>query len=135
MYRPLPAYRFALLLGVLSFLLPGHIFSQSADEPKGSRILAFQPVGVADTAKTILEVRLHDHTSHEAVMGATVLIRRDNDKMFGKVSAADGSVRFVVKPAEYSIRVQMTGLQSLEEAGINLEKGKAYRMEIAMVKN
>lgn len=135
MYCPLPVFRFTLFLGILIFLLPGPVFSQSSDEPQGSRILAFQAVGVADTAKTVLEVRLKDKSNNEPIMGATVLIRRDNDKMFGKVSAADGSVRFVVKPAEYSIRVQLTGLQSLEESGINLEKGKAYRMEIAMVKN
>jgi hypothetical protein len=69
------------------------------------------------------------------VQGATVLLRRDNDKMLGRVTTHDGSCSFAPSPASYSVRVQMTGMRSFEKAGVILEAGKVYDLEISMARN
>jgi hypothetical protein len=91
---------------------------------------------VTDTTRTVLHVRTAESGEESApIQGATVLLRRDKDKMLGRVTKGDGKCSFVAAPAEYTLRVQMTGLRSLEKTGILLEAGKAYEMDIRMVRN
>jgi hypothetical protein len=101
-----------------------------------SRVILFRQVGVTDTSRTVLHVRTAESGEEAApIQGATVLLRRDKDKMLGRVTKGDGKCSFVAAPAEYTVRVQMTGLRSLEKTGILLEAGKAYEMDIRMVRN
>jgi len=89
-----------------------------------------------DTAKAMLKVRvLEKDGSASPIQGATVLLRRDNDKMLGRVTRPDGRCLFEPSPALYTIRVQMTGLKTLEKTGFSLESGKVYELEVRMAPN
>jgi hypothetical protein len=132
-----PAFR---LIFFISMLLPAWAAAQTDTLPDGeapheSQVILFRQVGVADTTKTMLEVHILEENRRDPIQGATVLLRRDKDKMVGKVSKADGIARFTVKPSEYTLRVQMTGLKSIEQGGFVLEAGKVYRLDLAMAKN
>ena len=101
---------------------------------KESTVLRFEAVGIADTGRAVLKVLIREIDTPETVLGATVLLRRENDKMYGRVTQADGRCHFKVGPGDYTVRVQMTGLASFEHAGFLLEKGKSYTLEIGMAK-
>jgi hypothetical protein len=89
-----------------------------------------------DTSKAILRVRvLEKSQGNEPVQGATVLLKRDDDKMLGRVTLGDGRCQFSSAPASYTVRVQMTGLKTLEKTGIILKGGAEYDLEIRMAQN
>lgn len=69
------------------------------------------------------------------IQGATVLLRRDKDKMFGRVSDLDGKCTFSATEAAYVIRVQLTGYKSLETDKIFIQKGNAYTLELCLAFN
>jgi len=102
-----------------------------------SSVLLFKQSSIsADTAKATLRVRVFEKGTDTApVQGATVLLRRDKDKMLGRVTKHDGRCLFSAAPATYTIRIQMTGLKSLEKPGFALEAGKVYDLEIEMLRN
>jgi len=103
-----------------------------------SSVLLFKQSNIisADTTKATLRVRVIEKgTDTEAVQGATVLLRRDKDKMLGRVTKYDGRCLFSATPATYTIRIQMTGLKSLEKSGFALEAGKVYDLEVGMLRN
>ena len=86
-----------------------------------------------DSSKAMLLVRIFKKEDRLIpVQGATVLLSRDKDKMLGRVTKADGRCTFSSQPALYTIRVQMTGLASVERSGIPLTAGKVYHLEIQM---
>jgi glucose dehydrogenase len=88
-----------------------------------------------DTIKSTLRVRIFEKGGNpEPVQGATVLLRRDQDQMLGRVTTHDGRCLFAAVPASYSVRVQMTGLKTIEKHGVTLEAGKIYDLEIRMGK-
>jgi len=101
---------------------------------KESTVLRFEAVGIADTGRSVLKVLIREIDTPETVLGATVLLRRENDKMYGRVTQADGRCHFKVGGGDYTVRVQMTGLASFEQPGFLLEKGKSYTLEIGMAK-
>jgi len=103
----------------------------------GQRAISFRQANVfsPDSTKATLRVRVYEKGgSIEPVQGATVLLRRDDDKMMGRVTLYDGRCQFAPAPANYTVRVQMTGLKSVEQPGFALEAGKVYDMEIRMDK-
>jgi hypothetical protein len=100
-----------------------------------SRVVRFTQIGEKNTEKAILNVTILGSDQQEFIAGATVLLRRDKDKMHGKVSGQRGKCTFQVAPADYTVRVQMTGLKSLEKQGYLLERGKVYQMDIVMMKS
>lgn len=102
-----------------------------------STVLSFRESGDgADTTKATLRVRvLEKGVGNEPVQGATVLLKREDDKMLGRVTAPDGKCLFQSSPASYTVRVQMTGLKTLEKTGILLEGGTVYELEIRMARN
>ena len=99
-----------------------------------STLLKLESTPIADTSRAVLKVLILETGTQEPVQGATVLLRRDGDKMYGRVSQADGRCHFKIGAGNYVVRVQMTGLASFEQSGFLLEKGRSYTMEIAMVK-
>jgi len=101
-----------------------------------SNVFSFKQSSISpDTAKAMLRVRVFEKdNSTEVIQGATVLLRRDKDKMLGRVTKHDGRCWFSAAPASYTIRVQMTGLKSFEKQGFNLEAGMVYDLEILMAK-
>lgn len=111
----------------------------TAIEPKlsESTVIAFREVSASpDTVKATLNVRvLEKGGKTEPVQGATVLLRRDNDKMLGRVTQYDGRCLFHSTPATYTVRVQMTGLKTLEKTGVSLEAGKVYDLDILMARH
>lgn len=102
-----------------------------------SSLLVFKQSSISpDTSKAMLRVRvLEQGKQREPIQGATVLLRRDNDKMLGRVTKHDGRCFFSPSPAAYTVRVQMTGLKTLEKSIFVLEAGKVYDMEIVMARN
>lgn len=102
-----------------------------------SNILVFKQTSISlDSSKATLRVKVQEKGVEAApIQGATVLLRRDQDKMLGRVTKHDGRCLFAPTPATYTVRVQMTGLKSLEKQGIKLEGGKIYELEILMVRN
>jgi hypothetical protein len=100
--------------------------------PSESGLLSFESTGVAANNRAVLHVQIFESDSAEPVLGATVLLRRDVDKMHGKVSNEYGSCTFIVAPGDYAFRVQMTGLKSLEQQSMLLEGGKIYEMKLVM---
>ncbi|MBC7777599.1 MAG: carboxypeptidase regulatory-like domain-containing protein [Phycisphaerae bacterium] len=102
-----------------------------------SSVLAFKQSSISpDTAKANLRVRVFEKGGNtDPIQGATVLIRRDRDKMLGRVTKHDGRCLFEPAPATYTVRVQMTGLKSFEKTGFKLEAGKVYDIEIGMARN
>jgi len=116
-------------------LLPSLCFAQTSiavQQPAESEILSFKSTGVADNNRAVLHVQIFETATREPVLGATVLLRRDVDKMHGKVTNEYGACTFFVSPADYSFRVQMTGLKSLEQQGLVLEAGKIYEMKLVL---
>ena len=103
----------------------------------GSSGFVFRQSSISeDTSKATLRVRvLEKGGDAEPIQGATVLLRRDKDKMLGRVTKPDGRCLFVSVPESYTIRVQMTGLKTFEKPGFMLEAGKVYDIEILMAKN
>ena len=99
-----------------------------------STLLKFESTSIADTSRAVLKVLIREDGTSEPVLGATVLLRRDGDKMYGRVSQADGRCHFKIGAGNYTVRVQMTGLASFEQAGFLLEKGKSYTIEIVMAR-
>ena len=122
-----PVYRLFFLLP----FLPAPCLCQNS-VPLESELLSFQATGAAENNRAILHVQVFEAGSEEPVLGATVLLRRDVDKMHGKVSNEYGSCTFIVAPGDYAMRVQMTGLKSLEKPGLLLEGGKIYEMKLVM---
>lgn len=110
----------------------------AAIEPKAaeSNVIAFREISFSpDTIKATLNVRVLERGGEtEPVQGATVLLRRDNDKMLGRVTQYDGRCLFHSAPATYTVRVQMTGLKTLEKTGVSLEAGKVYDLDILMAR-
>lgn len=103
------------------------------DSAKTSHISLFRDTGaVADTTKATIRVQVKEIGSNEPIQGATVLLRRDLDKMLGRVTKPDGRCQFVSEAATYSVRVQLTGYQSLEYPALVLESGKIYEMTIRL---
>lgn len=115
-------------------LLPSLCFAQTSVplQTYNSELLSFESTGVADNNRAILHIQIFDAGTREPTFGATVLLRRDIDKMHGKVTNEYGSCTFIVAPAEYALRVQMTGLKSLEKQSLILEAGKIYEMKLVM---
>jgi hypothetical protein len=101
-----------------------------------SNVVAFKQSSISpDTAKATLQVRILERGGDtEPVQGATVLLRREDDKMLGRVTTNDGSCLFSAVPATYTVRVQMTGLKTLEKTGFTLEAGKVYDLDILMAR-
>lgn len=119
---PSPKSVAKIALDSMSFEVSDFVFKQSSISP--------------DTSKSMLRVRVFDKIGgSEPIQGATVLLRRDKDKMLGRVTKHDGRCWFAPVPATYTIRVQMTGLKSFEKSGFNLEAGKVYDLEIKMAKS
>jgi hypothetical protein len=108
-----------------------------ADAANESSILSFIETGESpDTSKATLRVRVMEKSlGNEPVQGATVLLKRDDDKMLGRVTLKDGRCQFSSSPASYTLRVQMTGLKTLEKTGVVLQGGTVYDLEIRMAKN
>jgi hypothetical protein len=143
---PKPA--FSILLSVF-LLAPCFVMAQKPPTPKSppktaidsmmleSNVLIFKQSSVSpDTSKTTLRVRVLEKGGEtEPIQGATVLLRRDKDKMLGRVTKHDGRCLFSSAPATYTVRVQMTGLKSIEKPGFVLEAGKVYDLEIQMARN
>lgn len=121
----------------LCFALMPAAFCAAQTTAKGteSTLLKFESTAIADTSRAVLKVLIRETETSEPVLGATVLLRREADKMYGRVSQADGRCHFKIGPGDYVVRVQMTGLASFEQGGFLLEKGKSYTMEIAMAKH
>ena len=65
----------------------------------------------------------------------TDLRRSDKDKMLCRVARQYGRGNFMPKPAEYSVRVQLTGYKSLESSGRVVERGKVYELELRVARN
>jgi hypothetical protein len=106
------------------------------DSLRDSHVLSFKTVGITDTAKAIVRVLVRETgKTGEAIQGATVLLRRDKDKMLGRVTKADGRCNFMPLPAEYAVRVQLTGYKALEHTGLLFERGKVYEMELRLGRN
>jgi hypothetical protein len=131
---------FHLLL--LASLLNGATYAQQTAAPtkidsiKESHVRLFKMVGVTDTAHALVRVLVKETgTPGETIQGATVLLRRDQDKMLGRVTKQDGRCNFMPSAAEYFIRVQLTGYKSLEVGGYQFEKGKVYEMELRMARS
>jgi hypothetical protein len=99
-----------------------------------SKILKMESVSIADTSRAIVKLSVFELENKEPIMGATALLRRDTDKMHGRVTQEDGRCHFRVAQGNYTLRIQMTGLVSFEQSGLLLEKGKSYTIEIAMAK-
>lgn len=97
-----------------------------------SKIIKIDRIETADTSRAVVKVVVMESGSTTPVQGATVLLRRDTDKMHGRVTQEDGRCHFRVAPGQYVLRAQMTGLISLEHAGIIFEKGKSYTIALEM---
>ncbi|MBL7781124.1 MAG: carboxypeptidase regulatory-like domain-containing protein [Saprospiraceae bacterium] len=125
-----PIFRLFLLLTILPY---GLIAQNSA--PLESELLSFKATGTAENNRAVLHVQIFEAGVGGPILGATVLLRRDIDKMHGKVTNEYGSCTFIVAPGDYALRVQMTGLKSLEQAGLVMEAGKIYEMKLLMASN
>ncbi len=133
--------RHCLLLPWLLFLslhLNGQkpVKPETFDSLKESHIRNIKVLGVADTVRASVRVLVFETGKvQEPIQGATVLLRRDNDKMLGRVTKQDGSCKFMPVPATYSVRVQLTGYKNLEAAGLVFEPGKIYELELRLARN
>ena len=137
----MPSLRFFLPVFFLA-LCGNHAYAQRTAKGPGpmdtlpnlSRVLRFVRTGVSpDPKRVIINVKVSEFIDQEAVMGATVLLRRENPvRMYGKVTGQKGSCSLTISPDTYSVRVQVTGLASFDQAGFVLEAGSVYTLEIAL---
>lgn len=101
-----------------------------------SHVFSFKTVGITDTLKSIVRVQVKDPGYPGVpIQGATVLLRRDKDKMLGRVTKSDGRCNFMPTPATYVLRVQLTGYKSLEKTGLVFEPGKVYELDLRLARN
>lgn len=106
------------------------------DSLRESHIASLKIVGVTDTIKAIVRVQVREIGSPSLpIQGATVVLRRDKDKMLGRVTKADGRCNFIPLPAEYAVRVQLTGYKTLDKGGLVFEGGKVYELELRIARN
>lgn len=99
-------------------------------------MLNMRLVGVTDTLKSIVRVQVKEPgLTGEVIQGATVLLRRDKDKMLGRVTKSDGRCNFMPIPAEYTVRVQLTGYKTLEKSGLLFEAGKVYELDLRLARS
>lgn len=140
----MPSHRLFFLMGSLWLLFSSLSFAQVT--PKNgaqddtatlrSRVLRFAATGAAEPKKVVVNVLVREAADREPVMGATVLLRRENPaRMYGKVTGGYGSCAMTIAPDTYSVRVQVTGLASFEQSGFVLEPGTTYILEIALAFN
>ena len=138
----MPAFRFLFPFIACTFLFQTTSLAQKTNKGPGpvdtmanlSRVLRFVRVGVApDPKRVIINVVVREYIDQEPVMGATVLLRRENPaRMYGKVTGQHGTCVLTMAPDTYSVRVQVTGLASFDQSGFVLEPGCAYALEIAL---
>ncbi|HMX40494.1 MAG TPA: carboxypeptidase-like regulatory domain-containing protein [Saprospiraceae bacterium] len=129
----MPSLNRFFFLFALVLLLPAYCAAQ--DSGRGSStVLRLEPADQPDTSRAIVRVLIRETEQPEPIQGATVLLRREADKMYGRVTQADGQCAFRVGEGTYVIRVQMTGLVSFEQHNFLFEKGKSYTLEIGMAK-
>ncbi len=126
-----PMYKFLCKKLYISTLC---LFGLHVAAAQDSKMLKMESVSIADTSRAIVKLLVIELENKEPLMGATALLRRDTDKMHGRVTQEDGRCHFRVAQGNYSLRIQMTGLVSFEQSGFLLEKGKSYTIEIAMAK-
>ena len=101
--------------------------------PNLSRVLKFVRTGNVDSKRVVINVVVREFIDQEPVMGATVLLRRENPvRMYGKVTGQHGACALTIAPDTYSVRIQVTGLASFEQSGFVLEAGSAYTLEVAL---
>jgi hypothetical protein len=106
------------------------------DSMQESHVFSFKTVGITDTLKSIVRVQVKDPGYPGVpIQGATVLLRRDKDKMLGRVTKSDGRCNFMPTPATYVLRVQLTGYKSLEKTGLVFEPGKVYELDLRLARN
>ncbi|MBP6812143.1 MAG: carboxypeptidase regulatory-like domain-containing protein [Saprospiraceae bacterium] len=127
---------------VVFLLSPSFIQAQktvippSLDSMKDSHVLFLKTVGITDTTKAIVRVLVKETgLTGVPIQGATVLLRRDKDKMLGRVTKQDGRCNFMPTPAMYTARVQLTGYKTLESSGLLFERGKVYELEVRVAHN
>ena len=137
----MPSLRLLLpiFIGVLMF--QGAAFAQRTSKGPGpidtvanlSRVMHFVRTGPADPKRVTVNVVVRELIDQEPVMGATVLLRREDPvRMYGKVTGSEGDCSLTISPDTYSVRVQVTGLASFDQSGFLLEPGNAYTLEIAL---
>lgn len=135
------AYRFTVPVITACFLLPFFSLAQTTARSatpadtmsRKSHVLRFSRSGVAEPNRVVVNVVVRESINREPVMGATILLRRENPtRMYGKVTGASGACALTIAPDTYSVRVQVTGLASFEQSGFVLEQGSAYTLEIAL---
>ena len=135
------AYRFTVPVITACLLLPFFSLAQTTAKSatpadsmsRKSHVLRFSRSGVADPNRVVVNVVVRESIDRELVMGATVLLRRENPtRMYGKVTGATGACALTIAPDTYSVRVQVTGLASFEQSGFVLEPGSTYTLEIAL---
>lgn len=129
----MPSLNRLFTLFALSLLLPACCIAQQ-NTGYNSTVLKLEPSDQPDTSRAFVHVLIREAEQPQPIQGATVLLRRDADKMYGRVSRADGQCTFRVGEGNYVIRVQMTGLMSFEQHNFVFEKGKSYTLEIGMAK-
>ncbi len=110
------------------------IHADSVPAAPKSRILHFTESGSADANRAVLNVFMRDDME-EPVLGATVLLqRKDPPRVHGKISQWDGRCQFKVSPGRYDLRIQLTGMVTYEQEGIELQAGKQYELELEMAR-
>lgn len=108
-------------------------FTDEPTDNKGSHVLRFTATGAAANKQVVLNVLVRETDNSEPVMGATVLLRREQPvRMYGKVTGPYGTCALNIAPDTYAVRVQVTGLASFEQSGFVLEPGTTYTLEIAL---
>ncbi len=137
----MPALRFLLSIFVCTFLFQTASLAQKTNKGPGpvdtmanlSRVARFVRTGTTDPKRVGITVVVRELIDQEPVMGATVLLRRENPaRMYGKVTGQQGACALNIAPDTYSVRVQVTGLASFEQSGFVLEPGGAYTLEISL---
>jgi hypothetical protein len=132
MYKPIS---FFCLLLCLPFLTAGQAKTDSVPAPLQSRLLRFAETGRSETDRVVLRVFIREQDMEEPVLGATVLLQRQNpDQVHGKISQWDGRCKFKVAAGMYNFRIQLTGMVTFEKQNIELLAGRQYDMDIEMVR-
>ncbi|MBV6439276.1 MAG: hypothetical protein EPGJADBJ_00915 [Saprospiraceae bacterium] len=129
-----PATFASYLLFMLPFLAAGQNPSDTSPGPQ-SRLLRFAETGATDADRATLHVFIRDQETDEPVLGATVLLQRQNpDQVHGKISQWDGRCKFKVAPGTYILRVQLTGMITFEKQNIELSGGREFSLDLDLAR-
>ncbi len=82
--------------------------------------------------KISLEGTVQDVATKEKLIGASVIVFQNNERVAGGVSNVDGQYQLEVAPGEYTVECRYTGYETQRITEVKIEQGKITKLDFAL---